>query len=64
MRRHALIGNIKGFAIASDGTLVYEGRLCAPKDENLRRDILEEAHNTPYAAHPGGIKMYKDLKKV
>jgi hypothetical protein len=23
---------------------------------------MEEAHNTPYSIHPGGTKMYQDLK--
>lgn len=57
-----LEGTIQGFALANDGTLVFEGRLCVPKNEELRREILEEAHNTPYSVHPGGTKMYKDLK--
>ena len=25
---------------------------------------MEEGHNTPYSIHPGGDKLYKDLKKV
>ena len=25
---------------------------------------MEEGHNTPYSVHPGGDKLYKDLKKV
>jgi hypothetical protein len=25
---------------------------------------MEEAHNTPYSIHPGGTKMYQDLKEI
>lgn len=44
----------KGFMEATDGTLVYEGRLSLPKDKSLRRALLEEAHNMLYPVHPGG----------
>ena len=64
MKKRALEGSIQGFAVASDGTLLFEGRLCVPKNEKLRKEILEEAHNTPYSVHLGGTKMFKDLKMV
>ncbi|KAK6148837.1 hypothetical protein DH2020_016362 [Rehmannia glutinosa] len=64
MRERAPSGSIKGFVLANDGVLTYEGRLCIPKDESLRREILEEAHCAPYAAHPGSTKMYRDLRGV
>ena len=47
----------------SDGGVLYFGdRLCVPDQEELRRQILDEAHRTPYAMHPGSTKMYQDLK--
>jgi hypothetical protein len=52
----------KGFEIAEDKALMFKGRLCVPKDEVLRNEIMTEAHAAPYAAHPGGTKMYKDLR--
>ena len=61
MRARAQEGSIRGFAIDANGTLLFEGRLCVPKDEDLRQEIMREAHNTPYTAHPGGTKMYRDL---
>lgn len=63
MRDGALAGSIKGFEVASDNALTYGGRICVPYDEGLRREILEEAHSTPYTAHPGGTKMYHDLRE-
>lgn len=50
------------FGIASDQALMFKGRICVPKDEVLRNEILKEAHSTPYTAHPGGTKMYRDLR--
>ncbi|XP_022892027.1 uncharacterized protein LOC111406897 [Olea europaea var. sylvestris] len=52
----------KDFRIASDRALMFKGRICVPKDEILRKEILEEAYITPYTAHPGGMKMYQDLR--
>ena len=46
-----------------DGILVVNGRLCVPDVNNLRREILDEAHNAPYAMHPGTTKMYKTLRQ-
>ncbi|XP_074291332.1 uncharacterized protein LOC141618117 [Silene latifolia] len=33
-------------------------------DPRTERNILTEAHSTPYSVHPGGDKLYKDLKKI
>lgn len=30
----------------------------------MKNEILDEAHSTPYLAHPRGTKMYRDLKTV
>ena len=37
-------------------------RICVPDNDNLRREILDEAHNAPYAMHPGTTKMYNTMK--
>jgi hypothetical protein len=34
-----------------------------PKNFELRRKILDEAHCSRYSIHPGANKMYQDLKK-
>ena len=46
----------------SDG-LRLRSRVIVPDAEDLRRDILYEAHRAKYTVHPGGTKMYQDLKK-
>ena len=51
------------FSLTSDGILSFKGRMCIPSDDELRTQILTEAHATPYSVHPGATKMYKDLKE-
>jgi len=56
-------GKSLGFVVHEDGTLRFQNRLCVPKNGELRKQILEEAHNTRYSVNPGGIKMYRDLRQ-
>ena len=42
--------------------IVKEQRMCVPEYGELKRDIMEEAHSSAYAMHPGSTKMYKTLK--
>ena len=52
------------FFVAEDRVLGYKGgRICVANDEEIKKQILYEAHNTPYAMHSGTTKMYKDLQK-
>nr|CAD1818449.1 unnamed protein product [Ananas comosus var. bracteatus] len=55
-------GHASDFGVGSDGALRFRNRLCVPKDEDVRKAILQEAHQSPYSVHPSGTKMYKDLK--
>ena len=48
--------------ILQDDTLMLGDRICVPDTDNLRREILDEAHNAPYAMHPGTTKMYNTMK--
>ena len=48
--------------IIEDGTLLYGGRLYVPNVEVLKREIMEEAHNSECAMHLGSTKMYCTLK--
>jgi hypothetical protein len=34
-----------------------------PEDEGLRRDVLTESHGSTFAVHPGGDKMYQDMRR-
>ena len=49
--------------IDSEGTLRLGTRLCVPDVDELRKEIMEEAHFfSGYSIHPGSNKMYHDLK--
>ncbi|KAH0735409.1 hypothetical protein KY285_011116 [Solanum tuberosum] len=52
------------FSQGGDGVLHYQGRLCVPKVDELRQQILAEAHNSRYSIHLGATKMYRDLREV
>ncbi|XP_057249962.1 uncharacterized protein LOC130591075 [Beta vulgaris subsp. vulgaris] len=54
------------FALKNGDTIsmVFRGRTCVPDKEALKKRILEEAHNNPFSVHPGGKKLYKDLKQT
>ena len=49
--------------MASDGVILFEGRICVADDSELKRLILEEAHKSHFTIHPSATKMYQDLKK-
>jgi hypothetical protein len=42
--------------------LWYKGRICVPNVKEFKDKILCEAHDLAYSIHPGGSKMYYDLK--
>lgn len=47
----------------SDGGVRFKDRLVVSNDEELREKILQEAYHYRFAMHPGGNKMYQDLKR-
>jgi hypothetical protein len=51
-----------GFSKDEEGVLWYKGRICVPNLNKLKDKILCEAHESAYSIHPGGNKMYHDLK--
>ena len=55
-------GESSDFHIDTDNIMRYQGRVCVPQDEEIRKRILVEAHATPYSIHPGSNKMYRDIK--
>ena len=50
------------FTVNENGVLYYKDRVCVPDCNDLRKSILEEAHNGSFDIHPGSTKMYRDLK--
>ncbi|XP_031394177.1 uncharacterized protein LOC116205681 [Punica granatum] len=51
------------FLLKEDDTLMFGNRICIPDDVELKREILAQAHSSPYAMHPGSTKMYYNLKR-
>ena len=56
-------GDKTDYAIDESGRLLYKSRLCVPNVMDLRKKILYESHNTVFTMHPGGNKMYQDMKQ-
>ena len=56
-------GKAKGFREDEHDTLWFEDRVYVPNNTEIRKLILQEAHDSPYSIHPGNTKMYLDLKE-
>ena len=48
------------WTVHADGSLRY--RVVVPQLIDLREEILREFHCSRFAVHPGGTKMYQDLR--
>ena len=56
-------GKAKGFREDEHDTLWLEDRIFVTNNAEIRKLILQEAHDSPYSIHPGNTKMYLDLKE-
>jgi hypothetical protein len=54
----------KCFRQDGKGILWFESRLVVPKNKDLKKKILDEAHISKFSMHPGSTKMYHDLKPL
>jgi hypothetical protein len=45
------------------GVLRFNNRIIVPKNRQLRKQILDEAHLSKFSIHPGSTKMYQDLRR-
>ena len=63
LKREAEFGQLKGFSVLEDGTLMMGHRLCVPDVVELKKEIMEVAHSSAYAMHPGSTKMYHTLRE-
>ncbi|WVZ76401.1 hypothetical protein U9M48_024378 [Paspalum notatum var. saurae] len=50
------------FTLDEQGVLWFKNCLVVPKDMELRKKILDEAHTSLFTMHPSSNKMYQDLK--
>ncbi|WVZ57661.1 hypothetical protein U9M48_008021, partial [Paspalum notatum var. saurae] len=51
------------FTLDDQDVLWFKGCLVVPKDMELRKKILDEAHTSMFTMHTGSNKMYQDLKQ-
>jgi hypothetical protein len=63
IQRMPQLGEAQCFWEDADGVLWFNNRLVVPKDFELHRKIMNEAHWSRYSIHPGTNKMHQDLKK-
>ncbi|KAA0036938.1 pol protein [Cucumis melo var. makuwa] len=52
-RRLVEIGQGEDFSISSDDGLTFEGCLCVPEDNAVKKELLTEAHSSLFTMHPG-----------
>ncbi|KAG8498889.1 hypothetical protein CXB51_005343 [Gossypium anomalum] len=52
------------YQIGVDDCLMFQNRICVPRNPALIQKILHEAHNGCLSIHPGSTKMYNNLKQV
>ncbi|KAL0368037.1 UNVERIFIED_CONTAM: Transposon Ty3-I Gag-Pol polyprotein [Sesamum calycinum] len=62
MRERLKQGKKSNFSVRAHGVIVNGERVGVPDADGLRKKILQEAHNAPYAMHPSTTKMYRNLK--
>jgi hypothetical protein len=55
-------GKAKEFCLKEDRLLTHFKQVCVPGIEEQKKKIMNEAHHSPYTVHPGGTKMYRDMK--
>jgi hypothetical protein len=56
-------GNANYFRRDSQGVVWFNNRVVVPENEEVRQQILDEAHLSRYSIHLGSTKMYHDLKQ-
>jgi hypothetical protein len=56
-------GKAKCFRKDDQGIVWFHNRIVVPKNDEVRKQILDEAHLSRYSIHPRSTKMYHDLKQ-
>ena len=57
-------GKVEAFTVQMDGRFRFKGRWCVRDGCDLLKLLLNESHSSSYLVHPGGNKMYQDLKLI
>ena len=51
------------YNIDDQGIYRYKRCICIPAQDEVKNQVLKEAHFSPFSMHPGSTKMYQDIKK-
>jgi hypothetical protein len=57
------VGKANCFRKDDQGVVWFNNLIVVPKNNEIRQQILDEAHLSRYSIHPGSTKMYHDLKQ-
>ena len=52
------------FNLGTAEVLKFRNHLVVPKDEGLKKKILDETYRSRYTVHPRGNKMYQNMKNL
>ena len=53
----------EGWTVHADASLRYRRRVVVPQLTDLREEIIREFYCSRFVVHPGGTKMYQDLRR-
>jgi hypothetical protein len=56
-------GKANCFRKDDQGVVWFNNRIVVPKNDEIRQQILDEAHLSRYSIHPRSTKMYHNLKQ-
>jgi hypothetical protein len=62
IKRNIKVEKLLSFLKDDEGVLWCKGRIYVPDIKELKDEILCEVHKSTYFIHPGGNKMYHDIK--
>jgi hypothetical protein len=62
LQQGKILRKVDDYKLGIDGILLRKNKIFVPKVQDLKRMILHEMHNVPYAGHPGYQKIMAVIK--
>jgi hypothetical protein len=63
LKKERMVWNVDQLRVNEYGVKTIYGRIWISRYGDMKIKILNEAHKTQYSIHPGGTKMFQDLRK-
>ncbi|XP_075474131.1 uncharacterized protein LOC142505157 [Primulina tabacum] len=57
LKRKSDLSGVSKFGLNRDGLFTFRGRICVPLGDDIRKDVIIEAHTAPYSDEVGERKM-------